>query len=704
MEEAIPISMIGVSLAFLRKFLVTYNEFNFRELSTNQVNQLIIQERTKNCRKSFCDYVQNYTTGEDSVKWNDCKGYPKCYFGKATVFVSHAWANSFAELVGAIESWSAKIYSRSEEYFWIDNFITNQHETEKSFEWWNTLFKQCVLDIGRAVMVMSPWNAPVFTTRAWCLYEFSIIVETKIPYDIILSPSQNAGMIRALKSGSVTFTGKGFILNHLNKIDIQRAKVSKKSDLDAILSMVRAGVGFRELNRRIIGALQDWILDIGFLICNGMSEEYLARSPLPGNMAMPCSFTGSYVRYSELMRKVVDAQSKVLGKDSPATFYSLHLLFVQLSLVRTNSSDVSEVEMAWKEVERRTLSACFILNAKFQPKYWYYTRGAMAHFATFRHAYYRTQVLCCFNNGEFHRAMLHAWRGFRAILGTMNPMTISNFVLLTGTLVFWNPSDSSRDMFGVLRMLNYYASVFLVILDKHELIRIFFSYLHDGIIAFNFHRKEYSSSQAVYRRLKAKLLLAEETLGTIHPNSVVFGLTLAFLTFTLFHMGEYDAALNFSKDIIHKPRYAIAMPRMHFILWHCYRGRSLAHLGRFDEAEKLFRECLAWQFPPELGQGDNSVLPLLRLYLAETLLMRGDRVGLTEAEDISGDCSQKLEQHLGKRHHLTLDSLEIRAAIFDRLGLYGESVELLKEYRRRVQAITRLRRWGVELAWIDGCV
>jgi hypothetical protein len=204
--------------------------------------------------------------------------------------------------------------------------------------------------------------------------------------------------------------------------------------------------------------------------------------------------------------------------------------------------------------------------------------------------------------------------------------------------------------------------------------------------------------------LKAKLLLAEDQLSTIHPNSWVYGVTLYFLTFTLFHMGEYESALLYSKDLEHRPRCIGGMSRLLFTLWHCYRGRSLAHVGRFNEAEELFRECLNWQYPPELGQGDNPVLPVLRLYLAETLQMRGDSVGLTEADDLSRDCSQKLEKHLGKKHQLTLDSLEIRATILDRLKVYGESVELLKDYRRRVQAIVRLRRWGVELEWIDGCV
>jgi hypothetical protein len=92
------------------------------------------------------------------------------------------------------------------------------------------------------------------------------------------------------------------------------------------------------------------------------------------------------------------------------------------------------------------------------------------------------------------------------------------------------------------------------------------------------------------------------------------------------------------------------------------------------------------------------------MYLAETLQMRGDQGGLTVAEELSRDCSQQLENLFGKRHHLTLDSLEIRAAVVDRLGLYESSAGLLREYRRRVQALIRLRRWGVEMAWIDGCV
>ena len=689
MDESI--SLVGVSLAFIRKFIDSYSdEFNFRELSTTQVNHLIVQVKTNDCKKPFYDYVQCYTTGKDSEKWSNSRGY----FGKATVFVSHAWADSFYELFETIEKWQAK--SGTDEYFWIDNFIINQHETERSFDGWTTLFKQSVIDIGRAVMVMNPWNAPVYTTRAWCLYEFSVIVESKIPYDIILSPTQNKLMVEAFKTGSVTFTGKGYILNHLNQIDIQKAEAFKKSDLDSILSMVRCGVGFRELNRRIIGALQDWIIDSAIHICSTMEDEELARSPLPENLAMPCGFTGKLAPYIELMRKVTDCQSRVLGEGSSFTLFSLLIYCIQLQLLKANSLDIMEVTDAWSELQDRiTMTASTSTKtASVSSSNSALRRDGIIQVARFWQSYNRSQTICCFNSGVAARETLQEWKGVRSVLGSFHPFTILTFIRLASFALLWNPSDSGN-VFSVVRTIKYYATVFYLSLDKHELSRILLSYLGDGIVAVNYHRKEYLSSQAVYRRLKAKLLVAEEQLGTVHPNSAANGITLFFLVFTLFQLGEYDAVLQYSKNIQPSSRCVISVSRLLVILLHCYRGRSLAHLGRFEEAEKLFRKFLSMQFPSELGQGDNPLLPVIRLYLAEMLLMRGDLGDLKDAENLSRECFRKLEKHFGKRHQLTLDSLEIRAAVLDGLGWYAAATMLLKEYRKRVQALVSLRRWGM---------
>ena len=78
--------------------------------------------------------------------------------------------------------------------------------------------------------------------------------------------------------------------------------------------------------------------------------------------------------------------------------------------------------------------------------------------------------------------------------------------------------------------------------------------------------------------------------------------------------------------------------------------------------------------------------------------------GLEEAEEISRDCCQKLEMQFGDKHQLTLDSLEIRAAILKRCGRVSEADMMLMEYERRVKALSRIGRWGAEMSWIDGCM
>ena len=253
----------------------------------------------------------------------------------------------------------------------------------------------------------------------------------------------------------------------------------------------------------------------------------------------------------------------------------------------------------------------------------------------------------------------------------------------------------------------------------------------DSIEVLIFHRRDSFSSHAVWRRLNTKLLRIEEHLGTIHAERGVHFLALYFLSHSSFNLGEYEDTLAHTNNIVGVFN-SICGGRLTFFRWQSLRGRSLAYLGRFDEAEQLFRECLAWKHPPQYGGGANPILPLLNMYLAETLKMRGDDrgseevldpgleeekeadpglekeevldSGLEEAEEISRDCCQKLEMQFGDKHQLTLDSLEIRAAILKRCGRVSEADMMLMEYERRVKALSRIGRWGAEMSWIDGCM
>lgn len=52
---------------------------------------------------------------------------------------------------------------------WFDLVLNSQWKTEdRDYEWWSTTFRENVANIGRTLVVFSPWNDPVALKRAWC--------------------------------------------------------------------------------------------------------------------------------------------------------------------------------------------------------------------------------------------------------------------------------------------------------------------------------------------------------------------------------------------------------------------------------------------------------------------------------------------------------------------------------------------------------
>ena len=80
----------------------------------------------------------------------------------------------------------------SEVIVWWDLFSINQHiETQWTFEWLSTTFMSAIQEIGRVVMVMSPWNNPIPYSRAWCVFEaYCAIFAEDTLFEIALSSKE----------------------------------------------------------------------------------------------------------------------------------------------------------------------------------------------------------------------------------------------------------------------------------------------------------------------------------------------------------------------------------------------------------------------------------------------------------------------------------------------------------------------------------
>ena len=80
-----------------------------------------------------------------------------------------------------------------------DVFVGNQHRAaELPQAWWTQAFRQSVIDIGRTVLVLQPWHAPVPLTRSWCLWEIYSTLDGGAELHIALSTAQRKAFQEAL--------------------------------------------------------------------------------------------------------------------------------------------------------------------------------------------------------------------------------------------------------------------------------------------------------------------------------------------------------------------------------------------------------------------------------------------------------------------------------------------------------------------------
>jgi hypothetical protein len=218
-----PVPREGLSIAALRAFAEQHNgavcepteaerafaqrerkpaptALPFAALSTAQVVSRVIKPATEHMQGSYAELLRGKA---------DASGRP--HVGLATVFVSHAWDNAFADLQdalmerfgadedvflwnGACGAWPCAVarakrqrgrlaaaavhaaarslapHVSSRLLLRADIFVGNQHAAATlPQDWWATAFASAVGDIGHTVLVLQPWSAPLPLTRSWCL-------------------------------------------------------------------------------------------------------------------------------------------------------------------------------------------------------------------------------------------------------------------------------------------------------------------------------------------------------------------------------------------------------------------------------------------------------------------------------------------------------------------------------------------------------
>lgn len=290
------ISMEGI-LCFIKD---NGGEEKFKQKTTSEVNKDLIIFVTSSIADSYC---KKFETSP--------------FIGKATVFVSHAWNYQFLNVVKALQRWLSFQQQGEGIYFWFDLFSNSQHDTtKKEFTWWINCFAKSIEKIGHTVLVLE-WCNPLPLTRMWCGWELACSAYDKVQLDVAMKMDEEELFLHDLLYDYKSLTYKTC------NIDLRTAVTFYPMDEMNIRKAIEASLGFQRINKKVIGKLQEWMINIAVKKLFLLGREEREKCNLVGNLGQLYVDQGKFELAEPLCKEALEIQRKVVGDHHPLTLEAL---------------------------------------------------------------------------------------------------------------------------------------------------------------------------------------------------------------------------------------------------------------------------------------------------------------------------------------------------------------------------------------------
>ncbi|KAJ3028178.1 Kinesin light chain 3 [Rhizophlyctis rosea] len=235
------LSLLGVHLTFFDIFIEECGgRDKLQNLTTGQVCDSFIKPRTDaTLSLSLCDHL--LLDKSPSV-------------GTAQCFISHCWRYNFLDIVDAVKlSFSNKHVA--DVIVWFDLFSLPQHNRSKiAADWLEAVFTKAISTMQNLLMVLTPWNAPITLTRAWCVFELYACALSNSNFDIAIPPME----MQTFRDSLLENPGNFF---EVMSIRSENREATEEDDLLAIQTAIRKSVGFSKLDRMVFALRFDWMVN-----------------------------------------------------------------------------------------------------------------------------------------------------------------------------------------------------------------------------------------------------------------------------------------------------------------------------------------------------------------------------------------------------------------------------------------------------------
>eukprot|EP00732_Lithocolla_globosa_P002038 Lithocolla_globosa_v1_NODE_1200_length_2791_cov_6.632310.p1 type:complete len:617 gc:universal NODE_1200_length_2791_cov_6.632310:937-2787(+) len=232
---------------------------NFRAGVTHEGRQHLLQVLTKRFGTKFKamsieDVCQEYivpTTLTKKEAWVDwiAPTHPHFVSARAAYFVSHAWCNSFMQLLETLDPYPGPI--------WLDVLVLKQHRNKRRTRArFSDKFAGLVSEFGHTLLVLAPWDDPAPLHRCWCLWEIVESIRSKCKIEILLPSVQKEHFLHALRHNFQQ------IIAGISNVDSRNAESGLLADQEMIKQAIEGGIGFGKINNLVVSLLREWLVTV----------------------------------------------------------------------------------------------------------------------------------------------------------------------------------------------------------------------------------------------------------------------------------------------------------------------------------------------------------------------------------------------------------------------------------------------------------